>query len=341
MMRLPCPRFALAAALATLAMSGGFVGAASRSYPGPTRANAKLWLTANSRKAPSGCPVSLTAHLRNVGKGPIYIPAGVGPLRFFKVNTNYIGHRGPVLWLRAGSMGRRIGVHSFIAVGVLPGKTVRFWREVEINRYFDMSMPGQYAIRFAIGRLESNWLKLLIKPPVIQSPAGSILRPSLKVWPRSGEKKRSNIQVRLVGLTHAGKAHPVGVWACLRGRGNGGKNVELTGNRLLDLGVIQVEGPDGYNGDELVKSPKPHYIPIPNHQQVPLTAYGEWLRKHPPKELKAKRFTLEPGVVYKYAEPINLSCQYDMSLPGVYRVRVELAHTHIWSPWVNITVPFR
>ena len=30
---------------------------------------------------------------------------------------------------------------------------------------------------------------------------------------------------------------------------------------------------------------------------------------------------------------------YDMSLGGVYRVRVELAHTHIWSPWANVKAP--
>ncbi|MGC9261887.1 MAG: hypothetical protein ACP5I8_17665, partial [Phycisphaerae bacterium] len=109
--------------------------------------------------------------------------------------------------------------------------------------------------------------------------------------------------------------------------------------RLLDLRAIQVEGPDGYNGDELVKSPKPHYIPIPNHQQVPLTAYGKWLLKHPPKGLKAKRFTLKSGVVYKYAVPINLSCQFDMSLSGVYHVRVELAHPKVWSNWMDVEVP--
>lgn len=54
MMRLPFLRFVLGATVATLAMCGGFVGAASRSFQGPARANAKLWLTASCRMAPTG-----------------------------------------------------------------------------------------------------------------------------------------------------------------------------------------------------------------------------------------------------------------------------------------------
>jgi hypothetical protein len=147
------------------------------------------------------------------------------------------------------------------------------------------------------------------------------------------------VQVRLFAMVHAGKARPSSVWVYIRGDKSQREKLELTGNRLLDFRAIQVEGPDGYNGEELVPKPKPHYIPKPNHQQVPLTAYGRWLVKHPPKKLPEKTYDLKPGVVYKYVVPINLSCQYDMSLAGVYHVRVELAHPKIWSNWATVKVP--
>ncbi len=147
------------------------------------------------------------------------------------------------------------------------------------------------------------------------------------------------MQVCLGGFEDAGKTQPVGVWVFLRGDLQGGASLRLTGNRLLDFRAMKIEGPDEYNGGVLVKNPKPRYIVILNHKQVPLTAYGKWLLKHPPKKLPKKSYTLKPSVVYQYAVPINLSCQYDMSQGGIYHVRVELAHPKIWSNWINIKVP--
>jgi len=80
-------------------------------------------------------------------------------------------------------------------------------------------------------------------------------------------------------------------------------------------------------------------VPFIRKNPAPLTAYGMWLRKHPVRGLKRTAYTLKPGIIYKYIEPINLSCMYDMTLAGVYRVRVRLVHTNIWSPWAKITVP--
>ncbi len=339
MLRLPYLRFLLAATAAALVVCSGLDRAIAVSVSRLIAANAKLWLTSSRRVAPAGSPIFLTAHLRNIGKRPIYIPRGLGPLQFFKVKVKYLGHPGPVRFLRAGVMGSEMNVGSLVAVAALPGRTIRFWTKAPINRYFDMSMPGRYAVRFSVGRLESNWLNVTIKPPEVQLPVGKILRPSAENWPSGGKNKRGGVQVRIFGLAHGGKTQPVGVWVYLRGGGLGKETAELTGNRLSDLQAIQVNGPDGHNGVELVKKPKPHYILILNHHQVALTAYGKWLLRHPPRGLPAKRFILKPGVAYKYAVPINLACQFDMSLSGVYHIRIELAHPRVWSNWVYIKVP--
>ncbi|MGC8561378.1 MAG: hypothetical protein ACP5O1_11950 [Phycisphaerae bacterium] len=79
-------------------------------------------------------------------------------------------------------------------------------------------------------------------------------------------------------------------------------------------------------------------VRVASRVPTPLTAYGRWLLKHPPKRLPEKNYKLKPGVVYQYAVPINLSCQYDMSQGGTYRVRVELAHPKIWSNWIKVKV---
>ena len=339
MMRLRYFQSALGTTAAMLVICSGLNRTVAGAFSTLTAGNAKLWLTTSDHKTTAGVPAFLTAHLHNLGRVPIYIPRGIGPLQYFKVNARYLGGHGHVPWLREGIIGQEMNIHRLISALVQPGQSIRLWRKVEINRYLDMSMPGLYKIRFAVGHLESNWLKFMVRPPEVQLPVGKILRPSSENWPQHGGKKQNAIQLRISGFTFAGKTQAEGVWVFLRGGGRNGKNVELTGNRLVDLAAIQVEGPDGYNGDELVKKPKPHYIPMPNHQQVPFTAYGKWLLTHAPKALQEKRFTLKPGVVYKYAVPINLSCQFDMSLSGVYRVRIELAHPRVWSNWARLTVP--
>ena len=113
--------------------------------------------------------------------------------------------------------------------------------------------------------------------------------------------------------------------------------LRLAGDPQLDFRAVRVHEPGEYVRGTRVQLPKPHWV-FPK-LPPPLTAYGKWLLKHPPKKLPAKLYTLKPGVVYKYAVPINLSCQYDMSLAGTYRVRVELAHPKIWSNWIKVKVP--
>ena len=329
--------FALGIAVIMLSVCGGYTRAIAGPLTKLTPANAKLWLTAGSREAPSGCPLVLTAHIRNLGKAPIYISAGLGPLQFFSARAKLIGSHRPVPWLRDGILGREMNVNRFISVLVPPGKSVRFWRSAAINRYFDMSTPGRYTIRFAAGHIKSNWLRLSVTPPALTVQAGGV--PWNKVGQAAKAIKRSQrLQLVLKPVRGAGVSAPVATMVFLR-VGRRRAFVKSTGRAALDFRVLQVEGPDGYNGDELVKKPAPHYIPIPNHKQVPSTTYGKWLRNHLPKRLPAKRYTLKPGVVYKYAVPINLSCQFDMSLRGTYHVRVELAHPKVWSDWIKIKVP--
>jgi hypothetical protein len=116
-------------------------------------------------------------------------------------------------------------------------------------------------------------------------------------------------------------------------------HLRLTGNPLVDFARIDVIGPSFPGEYTVVQKPKPHDVPFIRKNPAPLTAYGMWLRKHPVRGLKRTAYTLKPGIIYKYIEPINLSCMYDMTLAGVYRVRVRLVHTNIWSPWAKITVP--
>jgi|GEM_PF-6381090 len=162
-------------------------------------------------------------------------------------------------------MTRRMAVHSLLYIVLVPpGKAVRFWREAGIYRYFDMSMPGRYRVRFAVGQVKSNWLKLAIKPPLLQVPPRGILRPCPDFWNRQQKRGRGRLRVRLFETAHAGATAPEGVCVYLRKGGSKGDEIGLTGNRLLDMRAVEVDGSDGYNGDELVKKPKPHYCSVPN-----------------------------------------------------------------------------
>lgn len=155
----------------------------------------------------------------------------------------------------------------------------------------------------------------------------------------SGSRKSTTGLVLLPRYT-LGAGGPRSVEVQLCNREGRPISVRITGNPFVDFRRVQVAGPDGLNGDHLVARPSPHYEPIPNWKEVPLTAYGKWLVKHRvSKGLKWKTYTLKPGVVYKYAVPVNLSCQFDMSLPGVYHVRLHLAGTKLKSGWVDVTVP--
>ena len=132
---------------------------------------------------------------------------------------------------------------------------------------------------------------------------------------------------------------PITVRAFLEYNGRRPMALRLTGDPQLGFRAVQVTGPNITGEYVVAKLPKPHEVPYIRKLPPPLTAYGRWLVKHPPKKLPEKNYTLKPGVVYQYAVPINLSCQYDMSLAGTYHVRVELAHPKIWSNWVTVKVP--
>ncbi|MGC9261773.1 MAG: hypothetical protein ACP5I8_17050 [Phycisphaerae bacterium] len=186
-----------------------------------------------------------------------------------------------------------------------------------------------------IPRIASKSILVMVAAPYRKLPSVAV-EPVVTPFPFPAQEK--GISLRAGALANGG-GMPVtlGVW--LRA-GPKPLRLRLTGNPLVDFRSTRVAGPDGFEGDHLVANPKPHYESIPDWKAVPLTAYGKWLAKHrSSKGLKWKTYVLEPGVVYKYTVPVNLSCRFDMSLAGAYHVRLRLARTHIWSPWVTVTVP--
>ncbi len=191
------------------------------------------------------------------------------------------------------------------------------------------------------GRAYSNLLEVKVLRPVVRQPHLRALASAGPAPEIENATVPKGILLSIVRVPIHGHALPVLTEITISANKKPLK-VHLTGNPLIDFYDVQVDGPDGLNGTELAKKPTPHYIPIPNWNSVPLTAYGKWLAKH--KLSKASRwrtYTLKQGTVYKYTGPVNLSCRFDMSLPGVYHVRFRLARTHTWSPWAKITVPAR
>lgn len=168
------------------------------------------------------------------------------------------------------------------------------------------------------------------KPPsAALAPAGA---PGIRIAPPGGP----GLTLLLADPDVKGPG-PITVRAFLEHNGHGPMALRLTGDPQLDFRAVQIHEPGWYVRGTRVLLPKPHWV-FPK-LPPPLTAYGRWLLKHPPKKLPEKNYTLKPGVVYQYAVPINLSCQYEMSLAGVYRVRVELTHPEIWSNWIKVKVP--
>lgn len=187
------------------------------------------------------------------------------------------------------------------------------------------------------GRAVSKLMTLTVFPPERRPPRSALIRSGIKLNTAVGHAgsreglsfikvpERNPLPVLLVIYLHTGKA-PV--------------QLRLTGDPLVDFRKAQVDGPDGLNGDRLIEKPKPHYRPIPNWNAVPRTAYGSWLVRHKlGQHLKWRKYTLQPGVLYKYAVPVNLACQFDLSIPGTYHVRLGLAGTNVRSAWTDVRIP--
>ncbi len=181
----------------------------------------------------------------------------------------------------------------------------------------------------------SKLILIAVTAPYSKLPSAAV-RPAAASLPIHAHAAGQWIRARM--LTSS-KVMPVMLQVWLRA-GGAPLRLRLTGNPLVDFYPTQVAGPDGLNGDHLVHKPRPHYEPIVNWKEVPLTAYGKWLAKHKSsRQLKWKTYTLQPGSVYKYAVPMNLSCQFDMSLPGTYHVRLHLAGAKLRSHWLDVRVP--
>ena len=183
--------------------------------------------------------------------------------------------------------------------------------------------------------LESERFTIRVLPPYGKTPKSALVPLNLPS-PKLPSARKQGLCVVLVHPA-AVSPGPITVRAFLEHKGHAPMALRLTGDPQLDFMAVQIHEPGRYVRGIRVLLPKPHWV-FPK-LPPPLTAYGKWLVKHPPKKLPEKTYDLKPGVVYKYAVPINLSCQYDMSLRGKYHVRIELAHPKIWSNWATVTVP--
>ena len=185
-------------------------------------------------------------------------------------------------------------------------------------RYVDLTLPGKYRVVLTAGKIRSNAVFVTVLPPRVippSHPALTVARGALLQWSRAGK----GIQIRCRPVVHT-TAPEVTVY--IRNTGGHAVPIRFSGDPVADFGRIQVTGPRPPNAYGLVRHLKPgqqgklyvpptpvppnlkgkwYLIPYPDRKAAPLTAYGQWLAKHPPKGPKWKTYMLKPGVVYKYA----------------------------------------
>lgn len=188
----------------------------------------------------------------------------------------------------------------------------------------------------SVGAAVSNFITLKVLPPD-RAHEGSAFLKTVKAKPPA-EALPDQPCLWAVRLPSS-NGLPIQLYVYLRS-GKVPLRIRLTGDPLVDFRDMQVDGPDGINGDELIKKTKPYNGPIPNWKPTPFTAYGKWLAKNPPMGFIFKTYKLRPGTVYQYAVPLNLACRFDMTVAGNYHVRLRLAHSKIRSAWTNVNVPF-
>ena len=240
----------------------------------------------------------------------------------------------------------RIQLHTKYGLQSAGSGPISAWRR--LGPHLSLIQDGSATIHTVRGQpwrwphgskpIRSNWLKVTVTTPYQELPKQTLIQ-SGGAMPTPPKNARGSVQVLLTSVKTGGSG-PISVRAEFSIPGKRPADVRLTGNPFADFAAMDVTGPS-YPGEyTVVQVPRPHNVPFLRKTPTPLTAYGKWLAKNPAKaKLEWKNYTLKPGMVYKYAEPINLSCRFDLSLSGVYRVRVRLAHTHIWSPWEKIIVP--
>ncbi len=333
----------LLASLASICATA-FIGGVTNSAPpmwagGENVMNVELKIGLRSRKYISGFPVPVRATFINKGHRPFCFPGHIAPaLLFSKILVLEAATRTAAEPVRAGGA-RELWNYDAIRDAAPPGHSAQFWEPVYVNRAADVTMPGKYLTRLEDGKIKSNWLPFRVIAPPSRVPGGVplVYSPSAKGlrWIASDK----SVQICVRQETAAGGAHLPLVTVFFRNTARGIIHLRLSGDPFFDF-MPRMGGPDGANGDELVKHPHPHWVPIVNKTAVPLTVFGHWLAKQKtPRSLEWRPYSLKPRAVYEYAVPINLGCRFDLSLPGVYRVRVRLAHSKVRSPWAKITVP--
>ncbi len=288
----------------------------------------------------SGDSIPVSALFRNHGRRPLILPLAAPPPSVFnKIMVRWADGKPAPRTADSPRPGRLYSA-GIVAMPVAPGHSCR-WGRVPINSYADVSMPGKYFCTLVAGRIKSNRLGFQVVTPVLRVANGVtplvIAGAGPAVW--SAVNKNMQIAVRQQVTAQGKRLRSVQVF--FRNAAGTPIRVRLCGNVLADFGSLQVRGPDGVNGDELIKKPQPHWIPIPNRMMTALTAYGKWLAEHPPKKTKWHSYALKPGVIYEYTIPVNIGCRYDLSrwgMAGVYHVRLRLGRKGAWSRWTKFVI---
>lgn len=244
-----------------------------------------------------------------------------------------------------------------ISPRVAPGRSVHFWKPINLARYVDLTMPGKYRVTVTAGKIASNPVLVTVKVPRVPFPPAAALR---AVVARALKWSTLTKGVQLLAQpTRINQANPPKLILYLRVMGIKPLAVRLMGNPLWDFRKVEATGPNNPGTFTLVRHPKSgeHAVPYANPRFSPLkgkwfsvpyvnkspahlTVYGKWLAKQKPsKNLLWRKYILKPGLIYRYAEPIVLSARFDLSDSGTYRVRIRLGDTNVWSPWETVAVP--
>ncbi len=235
-----------------------------------------------------------------------------GSYRSFMFHTSVA-----VMAIKGGQVLRRPGV-------LLPGSI------------FDMTVPGTYHIRTATGPTKSNQTVIVMLPPNVDNrPLRPFVVPPGDAWPRAVVWGRPwhGLMVRLYQIKSRKRHAETGfrLRVMIRNRNSSPTSIRLVGVAAGDFAKMRIYGPNGIYSNAR-KGKKVNLTNIP----VPLTAYGKLLASGGLAKVKKTSFTLQPRTTYEYAPLIIPNATHDLSLPGRYRLQVELAGTHCWSNVVSL-----
>lgn len=231
------------------------------------------------------------------------------------------------------------GYRAFIFHTSLAVRTIGAGREVGRpgvllpGSIFDMTVPGRYHICTAIGPTKSNRIEVVVlSPNVDKHPLHPVVplsngTPHAIAW----GKPWHGLMIRVYQITSRKRHAETGfrLRVMIRNRNSSPTAIRLVGVAVEDFAKMRIYGPKGTYSNAR-KGKKVNLTNIP----VPLTAYGKLLAGGGGTKIHKESFNIPPRATYEYAPVIIPNAAYDLSLPGRYRLQVELAGTHCWSNFV-------